>query len=95
MQQIEPLTIADGQQALRVVRQRAAEWGIAPERIGIMGFSSGGVVTTGAAMQYDADGGGSKSAPLCRVERCRSPGRIAHLCSGWSWLRDEKAGTAK
>jgi len=52
MQQIEPLAIADGQQAIKVVRQRATEWGIAPERIGILGFSSGGVVATGAAMQY-------------------------------------------
>jgi hypothetical protein len=33
--------VADGQQAVRIVRQRAAEWGIAPNRIGIMGFSAG------------------------------------------------------
>ena len=36
--QIEPLAIADGQQAMKVVRQHAAEWGIAPDRIGMMGF---------------------------------------------------------
>ena len=30
-----------------VVRQRASEWGIAPDRIGLMGFSAGGVVTMG------------------------------------------------
>jgi len=64
MQQIEQLAIADGQQALRVVRQRAAEWGIAPERIGILGFSSGGVVTTGAAMQYDAASRPNFAAPI-------------------------------
>ncbi len=64
MQQIEPLAIADGQQAIKVVRQRAAEWGIAPERIGILGFSSGGVVTTGAAMQYDEESRPNFAAPI-------------------------------
>lgn len=38
--QIGPLAIADGQQAVKVVRQRASQWGIAPDRIGIMGFSA-------------------------------------------------------
>jgi acetyl esterase/lipase len=64
MQQIEPLAIADGRQALRVVRQRAAEWAIAPERIGILGFSSGGVVTTGAATQYDEESRPNFAAPI-------------------------------
>lgn len=44
MLQIEPLAVADGRQAIRVVRQRAAAWGVAPERIGILGFSTGGIV---------------------------------------------------
>jgi len=34
--------IADGIQALKVVRQHAAGWGISPNRIGFMGFSAGG-----------------------------------------------------
>jgi len=32
----------DGQRAIRLVRQRAKEWGIHPGKIGIMGFSAGG-----------------------------------------------------
>jgi len=32
----------DGQQAIRLVRQHAKEWGIYPDKIGIMGFSAGG-----------------------------------------------------
>lgn len=32
----------DGQQALRIVRRHAKEWGINPDKIGIMGFSAGG-----------------------------------------------------
>jgi acetyl esterase/lipase len=46
---------ADGRQAVKVVRQRAKEWGIRPDRIGIMGFSAGGIVTRAAATEYDAN----------------------------------------
>jgi acetyl esterase/lipase len=49
-----PLAIADGQQAVRVVRAHAAEWGISPDRIGILGFSAGGYVTAAVALQHDA-----------------------------------------
>lgn len=42
-----PLT--DAQQAIRMVRQRAAEWGLRPDRIGIMGFSAGGHLAATAA----------------------------------------------
>ncbi|MEZ4865434.1 MAG: alpha/beta hydrolase [Caldilineaceae bacterium] len=55
MEMLRPLILADGQQAVRLVRARAAEWGITPDRIGIMGFSAGGAVTSSVAMQYDAD----------------------------------------
>jgi acetyl esterase/lipase len=36
----------DGQRAMRLVRSRAQEWGIDPNRIGIMGFSAGGEVAS-------------------------------------------------
>ena len=42
MQALAPLILADGQQAVRLVRRWAAEWGLRPDRIGIMGFSAGG-----------------------------------------------------
>lgn len=32
----------DGQQAIRIIRRNAKEWGINPNKIGIMGFSAGG-----------------------------------------------------
>ncbi len=50
-----PLLLADGQQAVRLVRQRAAEWDLAPDRVGIMGFSAGATVTVNVALQHDAD----------------------------------------
>ena len=34
--------LEDAQEAIRIVRRRAAEWHIDPHRIGIMGFSAGG-----------------------------------------------------
>jgi acetyl esterase/lipase len=54
MQPLRPLILADGQQALRLVRQQAAQWGLAPNRIGMMGFSAGGVVTASVALEHDA-----------------------------------------
>jgi acetyl esterase/lipase len=46
--------ITDGIQALKVVRQHAAQWGVSPNRIGFMGFSAGGMVTAGALLQADS-----------------------------------------
>jgi acetyl esterase/lipase len=50
---IRAIAAADGRQAVRVVRERAAEWGISPERIGIMGFSAGGMVTMSVALEHE------------------------------------------
>ncbi len=46
--------IADGIQALKVVRRHASEWGLSPDRIGFMGFSAGAMVTSGTLLQKDA-----------------------------------------
>ena len=46
--------IADGIQALKVVRQHAAEWGVSPDKIGFMGFSAGAMVTSGTVLQTEA-----------------------------------------
>ena len=50
-----PLAIADAQQAIRLARTHAAEWGIARERIGILGFSAGGYVTASVALHHDPE----------------------------------------
>jgi acetyl esterase/lipase len=55
MEALQPLIQADGQQAVRLVRERAAEWGIAPERVGMMGFSAGGDLTVNAALYNSLD----------------------------------------
>jgi len=46
--------IADGIQAIKVLRQRAAEWGLSLDRVGFLGFSAGAMVTSGVLLQRDA-----------------------------------------
>jgi acetyl esterase/lipase len=46
--------IADGIQALKIVRQHAREWGVSPDRIGFLGFSAGGMVASGAVLQANS-----------------------------------------
>jgi endo-1,4-beta-xylanase len=48
---VEP--VADAQRAIRVIRSRAAEFNVKPDRIGLMGFSAGGAPTWGAATRMD------------------------------------------
>jgi len=45
--------LQDAQQAIRTVRKRAKEWGILPNKIGIMGFSAGGHLAASAATHFD------------------------------------------
>jgi acetyl esterase/lipase len=59
-----PLAIADGLAAVTYVRQHAAEWGVSPERVGIIGFSAGGAVTAGVAFHYAPDGRPAFVAPI-------------------------------
>jgi acetyl esterase/lipase len=41
----------DGRQALKIVRDRAAEWGLDPDRIGITGFSAGAFLSVDVALE--------------------------------------------
>lgn len=51
---IEEHALKDLQRALRLVRSRAAEWGVDPGKIGTMGFSAGGQLALLGAMRFDA-----------------------------------------
>lgn len=64
MAMVAPLAAADGLAALALVRSRAAEFRIDPERIGIMGFSAGGAVAVMAAFNYDASTRPAFVAPI-------------------------------
>ncbi len=50
---VDEHAMADTRRAIRMVRARAKEWKIQPERIGILGFSAGGELAALAAMQSD------------------------------------------
>ncbi len=50
------MAIADGQQAIRLLRRDAAKYHLDPKRIGIMGFSAGGGVAVGTAVMDSSDG---------------------------------------
>ncbi len=44
--------LQDAQQAIKRVRQNAAQWNINPDRIGIMGFSAGGHLASTAGTHF-------------------------------------------
>jgi len=49
------MAIADGRQAIRVLRRDAAGYGIDPKSIGILGYSAGGGVAIGTAVTESPD----------------------------------------
>lgn len=61
---IIPLSIADGRAAIAFVRAHAAEYGIDPSRIGIIGFSAGGTVAASAAYNYTPQNKPDFDAPI-------------------------------
>ncbi len=59
-----PLALADGLAAVTYVRQHASEWGVSPDRVGIIGFSAGGAVTAHVAFHYKPEGRPAFVAPI-------------------------------
>ena len=51
-----PGPLLDAQRAVSLVRNRAAEWGIDTNRIGILGFSAGGHLAVATATHFDRRG---------------------------------------
>ena len=49
----DQIPLEDAQRALRIVRQKAAEWGINPAKIGIAGSSAGGHLASTAGTRFD------------------------------------------
>jgi len=61
-----PIELGDAQRAIRTVRSRAVEWHVAPDHIGIMGFSAGGHLASTASTHFDA-GDPASNDPIDRV----------------------------
>jgi acetyl esterase/lipase len=51
---VEGTELQDTQRALRLIRSRATEWQIKPDRIGVIGFSAGGELAALASTRYDS-----------------------------------------
>lgn len=64
-----PAPLLDAQRAVRMVRSRAAEWGVDPGHIGILGFSAGGHLASTAGTHFDSGDPNAKD-PIDRVS-CR------------------------
>lgn len=50
-----PFAKMDAEEAMRVVRRHADEWGIKAHRIGVMGFSAGGLLAIHLASNFNAE----------------------------------------
>lgn len=61
-----PSPLQDAARAIRLVRARAGEWDLDPQRIGILGFSAGGHVASTAGTHFDS-GRADASDPIERV----------------------------
>ena len=82
--------IADGIQALKVVRQHAADWHVSPHRVGIIGFSAGGMVASGALLQPDASARPDFAAMIYGAPFGRMPAIPAKLPPTFmAWARDD------
>lgn len=55
-----PIELGDAQRAIRMVRTQAREFGVAPDHIGIMGFSAGGHLASTTGTHFDS---GNPDAP--------------------------------
>ncbi len=71
-----PIMLNDAARALRLVRSRAVEFGVDPQRVGIMGSSAGGHLASTLLTHYD----GGKADASDPVERQSSRPTLAVLC---------------
>jgi acetyl esterase/lipase len=48
-----PQALMDAQRAISIVRSKAADWGVDPKRVGVLGFSAGGHLAAWSATNFD------------------------------------------
>ena len=71
-----PVELGDAQRAIRMVRARAKEFAVFPDKIGVMGFSAGGHLASTAETHFDAGNAGAADA----IDRVSSRPDFAVLC---------------
>ncbi len=78
---VEGEALQDTQRALRIIRAHAGEWGIKPDRVGILGFSAGGALAALADIRFD-HGNPNAADPIDR-QSCR-PDFVGLVYAGWA-----------
>ena len=82
--------IADGIQAVKFLRQHAADWGISLDRVVFLGFSAGAMVTAGALLQEDAAARPNYAALIYGAPFGVMPGIPANLPPVFlAWAQDD------
>lgn len=71
-----PVMLGDVSRAIRLVRSRATEWKLDPQRVGVMGSSAGGHLASTAVTHFDA----GKADAADAVERQSSRPDFGVLC---------------
>ncbi len=74
-----PTSLLDAARAVRLVRKNATDWGLDPQRIGLMGSSAGGHLTATLSTQFDA----GKADATDPIEQVSSRPDLAVLCYGF------------
>lgn len=77
---VEGEALQDTQRALRLTRAHAKEWGLKPNRIGVLGFSAGGALAALAAMRFDS--GKPDATDPVEQQSCR-PDFVGMVYAGW------------
>ena len=83
---VEKEAVADTQRAVRLVRSRAADWGVDPARIGILGFSAGGALAAYANIRFD---GGDPNATDVVEQQGSRPDFVGLVYPGWRRMDSE------
>jgi acetyl esterase/lipase len=86
-----PAMLQDAARAVRTVRARAAEWGLDPERVGILGFSAGGHLASTAGTHFDA----GKPDATDPIERVSSRPSVMILIYPVITMREKTHGGSK
>ena len=77
---VEGEALQDTQRAVRIVRARAGEWNVNPNRVGILGFSAGGALAALDEVRFDR-GKADAADPIDR-QSCR-PDFVGLVYAGW------------
>jgi endo-1,4-beta-xylanase len=86
---VEEHSLRDAQRAIRVIRNRAAEWSVKPDRVGIMGFSAGGEIAALTETRFVA----VEAKPDDPIDRLSSRPDFAVL--GYGGIRGENLTVPK